>query len=694
MTSEPDLEHRVAAALERVGAAAQTLLRSAALAEGLSPTQAQLLLQLAGTDDSDHEPARLARRFDVSRPTVTDALAALERKGLVARAAHTADGRRHVLRLTARGRTVVRSLAGWDHQLVEAVDRLPHTSQASTLHAALDVIAGLVDSGVVSVARTCTTCRFFERDVRNGASPHHCRLLDMALRGATLRVDCSEHQPAASPDVPEPTPEQPARAAPQDGRTVIDPAAPIPVYFQLKTALLEDILGGRYGPDDRLPTEHELCATYGISRTPAHRALAELAQEGVILRSRHRGTYVNPHWLRRRPDRPELRVVVPEGPWESLIRRAAPPDLALNIARVPLPELHQVISHAVAEGRAPDIAVLDSVWVHEFAAAGFLSDLDELTEGWVTQLGDDLLEPYAAANTFQGRPVAVQVEGDVAGLWYRRDALEAAGCPAPRTWAELSTAARAVASRDGAPPLALPGGSRAGETTTYCLLAFLASNGARVLDSSAVSLNTEAAAEALHFLRTLVDDGLVAADSVVHDWDQPSHLLADRRVAMAFGGSYEARMFAASENLPIAHLDRRFGFVPMPAGPRGAPASVAGGMVYTVFRQAAQPALASRLLKHLYSAEQLAQMSRTTGQLPPRASAVSLLAAEVPFLAATSAMLPSAVVRPATPTYPRVSAQLQAMLEAVLTGRLDPEAAAERTAELISAITGLPATAP
>ena len=42
------------------------------------------------------------------------------------------------------------------------------------------------------------------------------------------------------------------------------------------------------------------------------------------------------------------------------------------------------------------------------------------------------------------------------------------------------------------------------------------------------------------------------------------------------------------------------------------------------------------------------------------------------------------------PSYPRVSVQLQAMLEAVLTGRLSPSAAAHRTAELIGAITGLP----
>src|SRR3954466_11662973 len=156
----------------------------------------------------------------------------------------------------------------------------------------------------------------------------------------------------------------------------LDPGQPIPIYFQLKTLLLEEILKGRYGADGRLPTEHELCLRFGISRTPASRALSELADEGRIRRHRRRGTFVNSHGLRRRPDQPEVRVVVSEEIWGQVSRDAAPPGIQVNVVTVALPSLHQVLAHAVAEGRAPDLAILDSVWIAELAAAGVLYALE------------------------------------------------------------------------------------------------------------------------------------------------------------------------------------------------------------------------------------------------------------------------------------------------------------------------------
>lgn len=471
----------------------------------------------------------------------------------------------------------------------------------------------------------------------------------------------------------------------------IDPAQPIPLYYQLKTVLLEEILRGRYGPGDRLPTEHELCDRYAISRTPVSRALSELAEEGVILRHRRRGTFVNPHWLHRGSDQPEIRVVVSEGPWGELIRTAAPDEIQVNLIVVPLPSLHQVLTHAVAEGQAPDIAILDSVWIPEFAVDGFLLPLDDLDRGWLLNEHDrDFLEPIMKANRYGGRTIGVSPFANVAGFWYRRRALEALGLPPPRTWSELRAVGRAAAG-DGVPhPIAMTGGSKGGETTAYCLIAFLESNGASVLQSDGVTLSSRAAAQALRFLHSLVDDGLMSLEVLGYEWTKPVRLLAEGKAAISFGGSYETRTLAEALGVPLDELWDHVGFMPVPAGPAGAPATVAGTMSYGIFRQSPQPGLAMRLLKRAVEPEQLAKVARTTGRIPARRSAVMLASPSPPFVSQTVDLLERAAIRPATPLYPRVSAQLQAMLEATLTGRLGAAAAARRTAELIGAITGLP----
>jgi ABC-type glycerol-3-phosphate transport system substrate-binding protein/DNA-binding transcriptional regulator YhcF (GntR family) len=471
----------------------------------------------------------------------------------------------------------------------------------------------------------------------------------------------------------------------------IDPAQPIPIYFQLKTLLLEEILSGRYGPQDRLPTEHELCDQYRISRTPVTRALSELAEEGIILRHRRRGSFVNPHWLSRRPDQPEIRVVAPaEGPWAGMIRDAAG-DNQVSIVTVPRESLHQMLTHAVAEGVAPDLAVIDSVWTPEFAAAGFLHALEDLDEDWIRDEHDvDFLEPLAGANSYGGRTFGIPAFADVAGLWYRKHELATRGLEPPDTWAELRSVARAIADRKMPHPIVMPGGSKGGETTAYCLIAFLASNGANVLEPEGVSLGSRATAQALRFLRSLVEADVMSTDVVALDWNRPIRLLAEGHAAISFGGTYEAQALGEALGVPHRELWQDFGFMEVPAGPRGTRASVTGAMIYTVFRQAAQPAMAMRLLERAVASDALARMAQTTGRIPSRRSAVSLVSEDLPFVAQTAEILERAVPRPWMPSYPRVSSQLQAMLEAVLTGRLSPTAAASRTADMIGAITGLP----
>ncbi len=66
----------------------------------------------------------------------------------------------------------------------------------------------------------------------------------------------------------------------------------VPLYYQLATILREQILSGAYALGDRLPTEAELVAEYGVSRITVRQALKTLEEEDLIRREAGRGTFV------------------------------------------------------------------------------------------------------------------------------------------------------------------------------------------------------------------------------------------------------------------------------------------------------------------------------------------------------------------------------------------------------------------
>lgn len=63
-------------------------------------------------------------------------------------------------------------------------------------------------------------------------------------------------------------------------------------YRQIYNELKHGIQKGRYKVDSYLPSEHELCSSYQITRTTARKALEELQKEGFIEREHGKGSRV------------------------------------------------------------------------------------------------------------------------------------------------------------------------------------------------------------------------------------------------------------------------------------------------------------------------------------------------------------------------------------------------------------------
>jgi GntR family transcriptional regulator, histidine utilization repressor len=65
-----------------------------------------------------------------------------------------------------------------------------------------------------------------------------------------------------------------------------------PLYEQIRSAIAEPIVAGRWLPGRRIPSEMELTKDFRASRMTVNRALTSLAADGLIVRWRRRGSFV------------------------------------------------------------------------------------------------------------------------------------------------------------------------------------------------------------------------------------------------------------------------------------------------------------------------------------------------------------------------------------------------------------------
>ena len=192
-----DVDSKIVAALERLGQAFRILLREKAQEYGLSPIQAQFLVYLLYHDVELRRVSQLAREFGLTQATVSDAVDSLEAKGLVGREHWPEDGRVITLRLSPEGELAATELSTWADTVKEHLDLSSPQEKEVVMRFLMRLIGSLQRSGVITVARMCVTCRFFQRDAHQGTgSPHHCRLLDVPLGTPDLRLDCPEYEPA------------------------------------------------------------------------------------------------------------------------------------------------------------------------------------------------------------------------------------------------------------------------------------------------------------------------------------------------------------------------------------------------------------------------------------------------------------------------------------------------------------------
>ncbi len=193
-----DLDSKLVVALEKLSEVLRLLLWEPGKKWKLSPLQIQLLIFLRYHQPEQPQVSLLAERFNLTRPTVSDAVSALEKKGFLQKIPLPSDRRRAVLELTPAGETVVGEIDSWAEGLREHLKKFAQPEKESAFRLMLGLIAELEASGLIHLNRICLTCRYYQNEEKNEGEPGaFCRLLQKPLRPADLRIDCPEHEPRA-----------------------------------------------------------------------------------------------------------------------------------------------------------------------------------------------------------------------------------------------------------------------------------------------------------------------------------------------------------------------------------------------------------------------------------------------------------------------------------------------------------------
>jgi GntR family transcriptional regulator len=81
----------------------------------------------------------------------------------------------------------------------------------------------------------------------------------------------------------------------------LDRNGPVPLYYQLRQALLAEIRQSKLQPGDQLPTELDIERRYQVSRSTIRQAITDLVADGIVERIQGKGTFVAAPKIRHMP---------------------------------------------------------------------------------------------------------------------------------------------------------------------------------------------------------------------------------------------------------------------------------------------------------------------------------------------------------------------------------------------------------
>ncbi|MEP1094568.1 MAG: MarR family transcriptional regulator [Cyclobacteriaceae bacterium] len=183
-----DLNSRLVVGFERIAEVFRVLLWNHAKELGLSPIQIQLLIFLESHAIELCTVSHLAREFNMTKPTISDAVKVLVHKELITKIVGSGDARSYSISLSREGRKILKQVKGFTSPLEKSVDHFDTTEKKALYQSMTKLIFQLHKDEIISVQRTCFACKFHEK--RDAG--HYCHFIREDLKDHEIRLDCSD----------------------------------------------------------------------------------------------------------------------------------------------------------------------------------------------------------------------------------------------------------------------------------------------------------------------------------------------------------------------------------------------------------------------------------------------------------------------------------------------------------------------
>ena len=183
---------KIVVALERISEAFRVMLWQESKENGLSPLQIQILIFLHFHTHHKNKVSFLAQEFNMTKPTISDAVRVLEQKHLIRKHQDEADTRSYSMTLTDAGKHIANKAASFAERFDAPMLAMSPFEQEMLLGQLLKIIDSFQQQGILTKSGNCFSCIFFQKNAFTSAN--ECSFLKQTLHNADIRVDCPHHE--------------------------------------------------------------------------------------------------------------------------------------------------------------------------------------------------------------------------------------------------------------------------------------------------------------------------------------------------------------------------------------------------------------------------------------------------------------------------------------------------------------------